>query len=853
MARVSRVQIAERPPEWEDMSPAQRRAYVLQQDALAAREARRRAVLGLPAARPEPMPILRAGQDDPDAPPPRSELAPGAPTGVAAVAASASSRSRRKDAPLDHPVYLTPESRKRLREIALYNPDASNALFLARRLALAGLEWEVVERDDDGGAGVDESEEGAAYVHDLDRRVAQSYGGGGLESLANMALGYVLEQGAVAVDLDVADSLDDVLDIGLPEPGDIGFRRFVVPGAAERTKVLPIWAGEGAGNAKDAQPLNPHQFRYVGIDCAGSSPYGTPVFLPVLDTAWPQNELRDSLHKLLRSHAFSKPDITVIGDRVLAAYRDRPAEEQAAILEQAIEDVSRLVEDAAADDSFIHSDAITTAVMSAQHANGSWSPDEWTRYTDQDHIGALKTLPAMMGRSWGNALSSQGDTQWKVYVAGIESVRDVALGAIEWAVNQALRIRGIRAVFRFKPATIEASDRVAEAQADLTERQAALVDLVDLGIVTREELRQRFYGSPLPDEIAETAPAPAAPQRAAALPVVLPDPVRIAPDAAWHEPDCVCGGCSARGASGPELATREPYVPEDGEHLNQLQMGALADVDEDDLSDAARDWRALVRSLGLGVFAGILDARSLEDDERTARAVRQGDAPAGWTFDVRLQRFRYPGRDGRLGRLLAPERQRRLVERVMRAQQAEVRQATSRLVAGRLTPRAWQEHVATRLKTTHLQVGALATGGRERMGFSELGRVGQLVRTDYAALGRFGEDIAAGRMSEAQILARADLYSEANVRRGYAEAQRASHAAAGYGQERRILASGAAHCEGCAEEASRGYVTLGTLSPIGAHECGSRDRCAFEYRYSDDEAAPPRRAALDLGAYAWTS
>jgi hypothetical protein len=86
---------------------------------------------------------------------------------------------------------------------------------------------------------------------------------------------------------------------------------------------------------------------------------------------------------------------------------------------------------------------------------------------------------------------------------------------------------------------------------------------------------------------------------------------------------------------------------------------------------------------------------------------------------------------------------------------------TSQLYGGQITLEQWQIGVAYELKDAHLAQAMFAVGGKNNMTQANYGRVGHTLRDQYGFLNGFAQDIAAGRVSEAQALARIRMYGNA--------------------------------------------------------------------------------------------
>lgn len=150
---------------------------------------------------------------------------------------------------------------------------------------------------------------------------------------------------------------------------------------------------------------------------------------------------------------------------------------------------------------------------------------------------------------------------------------------------------------------------------------------------------------------------------------------------------------------------------------------------------------------------------------------------------------------------------------------------TRRMYAQDITLTQWQASVASELKDAHLAQAMFARGGKANMGAAQFGRVGATLRDEYGFLAAFADDIAAGRVSEAQALARI---------RQYGRATRQS-----YWNEYRIASPGmvawrlnpAEHCPDClALAAGSPYRAdqLPTVPGAGSTRCRGNCKCTLE-------------------------
>ena len=129
----------------------------------------------------------------------------------------------------------------------------------------------------------------------------------------------------------------------------------------------------------------------------------------------------------------------------------------------------------------------------------------------------------------------------------------------------------------------------------------------------------------------------------------------------------------------------------------------------------------------------------------------------GYTFDPRL-----PGggryRSLATGRTVARARILELLDAQVNLRADRLARLTMDFTASRIGAQGWVETMRNELRRAHLQNSSLGIGGWERMGPKQWGRIGYALREDYRRLAAFAEEIASGKLSEAQILNRLNMY-----------------------------------------------------------------------------------------------
>lgn len=144
---------------------------------------------------------------------------------------------------------------------------------------------------------------------------------------------------------------------------------------------------------------------------------------------------------------------------------------------------------------------------------------------------------------------------------------------------------------------------------------------------------------------------------------------------------------------------------------------------------------------------------------------------------------------------------------------------------------SWEVATRREVKNVALYSAAAAKGGWAQMSDADYGRVGQYVRGQYQYLRGFARDIRTGAQArDGRLVSRSELYGQAG-RPLYHRIEIAEQAVRGMTERRNHRYSGDS-CDGCREATARGWVPINdkTILEIGARDCRTRCRCAWEFR-----------------------
>lgn len=130
--------------------------------------------------------------------------------------------------------------------------------------------------------------------------------------------------------------------------------------------------------------------------------------------------------------------------------------------------------------------------------------------------------------------------------------------------------------------------------------------------------------------------------------------------------------------------------------------------------------------------------------------------PKNWDYDTEEQTYR----NRETGEIVTGEDQRQLRDKLVEESDKIARALTAQLTDGNMKLRTWVNRMRRLNKDTFIAEYILGRGGKSRMDSQDWGRLGHALREQYAYLNRFASDINAGKMTKAQIAARAAMYPE---------------------------------------------------------------------------------------------
>jgi hypothetical protein len=180
-----------------------------------------------------------------------------------------------------------------------------------------------------------------------------------------------------------------------------------------------------------------------------------------------------------------------------------------------------------------------------------------------------------------------------------------------------------------------------------------------------------------------------------------------------------------------------------------------------------------------------------------------------WVFDSRSARYR----DLVTGRYVSSKQVRIWANAEIAASTDRVRTLTQLLTSDRLTVTDWERGMREELRKAYISEYLAGRGGLYRMTQADWGSIGGQLSESYRFLGNFARQIAAGNLTEGQILARVRMYIN-SAREAYERAHGRSAQDAGLTQVHWNLTdlgpSGAVeHCTDCEGLEAMGWCPVG--------------------------------------------
>jgi hypothetical protein len=371
--------------------------------------------------------------------------------------------------------------------LADLSPEVSLALWNKVQLVNTGYSYQVKTKD-----GKRDLSRAKALLDEIIDGINKD--AGGIDALIDSWTITAFLQGAVCGELALTEDLQDVQDLYSIQPWSIYFERDVNQNPVPFQLQIMTAGGAGAVGVNGYKRLNPVTFGYIPIHAAPDDLYGRPPAAPVLQLITFDLTLLKDIRQAVHINAWGRTDITVLGDalknQVPQKLRANPVAAQNWINDQ-IAEIKASFNSMKADDSYVHMDSVT--VSSVDSSGKMLQIDAIVKMLERRLIRSLKEMPVLMGSNEGTT-ETHGTVQWAIYGGGIKAFQKSIANLLEKLLGVALQVYGISAkvIWTFDP--VRVTDRLADAQAELTESELAAYQR-DQGWITQDEASIKITGS----------------------------------------------------------------------------------------------------------------------------------------------------------------------------------------------------------------------------------------------------------------------------------------------------------------------------------------------------------------------
>jgi len=385
---------------------------------------------------------------------------------------------------------------EKLRLIRDINPDASLAVWNVLRMGISDWEMTIVKETDAQGQDVVDQELTTRFLDWAKNGVAKDYGKG-LENFMIVAMLTIMTEGGIAAEVEVGENLQEIIDWHLVTPALVHARRAVKgekvigdPKPKVEGALIYYWMDQ-LGVKVD---LSETQFRYIPLDPEIGDPYGRSPILPVLWSVDFQLQLLMDLQAVVHNQGYPRIDISVLEEAIIGAAPTNLQQfgkegELTAFVESTLQGLAEKYRNLKPDDAFFHMDSIEV---------NTWSPGNSMDFGTIENIlttqivSGLKQLPILLGRNEGTT-ETHGTVQYRIYVKGIESLRNKVAELTEFCANLTLRIWGVQGKAKLEFEPIRHTDRAKEALADKSEHETKAI-AVKAGWIDNDEAANDLYG-----------------------------------------------------------------------------------------------------------------------------------------------------------------------------------------------------------------------------------------------------------------------------------------------------------------------------------------------------------------------
>lgn len=378
--------------------------------------------------------------------------------------------------------------------LAKKNPDVSMAVWNFIRLANQGNEMAFygVNARNKGRritALEDDWREFAARIN--------SVSNAGLDGLINQLHYSAFALGAQGLEVEIARTLDDIVDVYPVDPRTILW---------EYDKEQQVWVPYQQQAMKKVS-LADANFFWVPSDPDIDDPRGNLMMGSVLQAIDFQMQVLQDLQAVIHNQGWPRYDITILLERVMASMPPQvrmDPKKAKEWLENRRDEVEEALRELKPDDSFVHFDDSQIKKVEGGEVTRSVDVRAISEMLDAQTMSGLKQQGVLMNRISGST-ETWSTVQFRIFVTGLLNVQRGSKRLIEEVARLWLRVKGIQAIPVFEHRTIDWQSERDKVQVKLMWQQFYAIAQL-LGWISPDEAASEAVGregaySQMPSEV----------------------------------------------------------------------------------------------------------------------------------------------------------------------------------------------------------------------------------------------------------------------------------------------------------------------------------------------------------------
>jgi hypothetical protein len=535
-------------------------------------------------------------------------------------------------------------------------------------------------------------------------------------------------RGAFMAEIVLDENGRDFVDFVTPDPYSARFKKIR---DLQRGIIWQLGQWQG-GEWVD---LNIPTVSYIPIDPLPGVPYGRSLIGSAIFSGLFLIGLLHDLRRVISQQGYPRLDLSVSLEKLMEAMPgdlESNPELFKNWVNDIIDEVADVYEELEPDDAYVHTDVVTVnRPVGAVNAESLGAVDGIIRALERMVTRALKSMPLLMGSNEA-ASETHANRQWEIHVAGIKSIQHLCETLIARLFKTGLRAQGIQADVQMRFAELRASEMLRDAQTE-TMLIANAARKRDEGWYSQDEASLEVTGHPA------DVPEPRISQAGVGE--------LVQGDGEGEEPTRV---------KIQKLNNKRAVqiIPEGSEvPLPELPNEVL--INDRDIEQAIELWDELMPDQA-GMLEAVVIGRVDFDNENGRGQRANGDEPPIWEWNQGSKRYHNKKTGEFIGQKKMVEKRDIFTDR-QKSRIAD-QELTEKLANGEITIQRWILRQREIVKQTFVDQYVMGKGGRNNMTQRDWGRVGNMLKDQYGYLQNFGQKIADGELSVAQIRNRSQMY-----------------------------------------------------------------------------------------------